>query len=571
MRDYFDAEMRLLHEAAREFAEAYPEQARMLHLEEVSDRDPYIERLLEGMAFLTAHVRERIDESRNAISEQLLAQVCPAQIRPYPSATVMQAHPQSWRQAAQTIPAESLVYSRGTGDSDLRCPFAMPRQMRLHPLEMRSVRAEETDRDETRLFIELRAHGTTAIRDMAIDALDFYIHADTALALGLYDLLTNDASRVRVRGTDDQYRRTRNMRFEAVGLTDEGRILPRDLTGHMGLDLIHDYFCFRERYFFVRLRGLDQAAIEEDAERLFLEVTGPVILPRGHQLDQRHLRLFCTPAVNLYGTDSEPLNYDHRRTEYRLVADYNYPDGVGIYAVDRVSARGQHSGQVSELWPLYRLRPGDERRHYHISRHSHGRSLEQVYIQIGGGDAREAETLSARVRACNGHWPRRYLNEGDVSDPGETVPSAVQIANLTRPSQYRHPPEPTEYPIRLHSFMHAGVGSLAERQTLTQLLALMDWSGRKDNQRRVAAIQDVSVEPVNRFHQGMLHQGLAFSATIDEEGFLGIADIRLFGDVLHAFLATQAAVNQFVALTITTQPTQKELTWPLRPGQNSPL
>ena len=52
MREYFESEMRLLHEAAADFAKAHPEQARMLNLAEVRDRDPYVERLLEGMAFI---------------------------------------------------------------------------------------------------------------------------------------------------------------------------------------------------------------------------------------------------------------------------------------------------------------------------------------------------------------------------------------------------------------------------------------------------------------------------------------------------------------------------------------
>src|SRR5690606_38985717 len=58
-RRYFEEEMRYLHEAGKAFAQAYPEQARYLNVDSVTDRDPYVERLFEGFAFLTGRIRER--------------------------------------------------------------------------------------------------------------------------------------------------------------------------------------------------------------------------------------------------------------------------------------------------------------------------------------------------------------------------------------------------------------------------------------------------------------------------------------------------------------------------------
>jgi type VI secretion system protein ImpG len=69
MREYFEAEMRLLHQAAQAFAEAYPEQAGLLNLKTLRDRDPHIERLLEGVAYLTGQIRQRIDNDFPDISE----------------------------------------------------------------------------------------------------------------------------------------------------------------------------------------------------------------------------------------------------------------------------------------------------------------------------------------------------------------------------------------------------------------------------------------------------------------------------------------------------------------------
>jgi len=54
---YFEAEMRYLREAGKEFAQAYPDRAAMLNLDKPGARDPYVERLFEGFAFLMGRLR----------------------------------------------------------------------------------------------------------------------------------------------------------------------------------------------------------------------------------------------------------------------------------------------------------------------------------------------------------------------------------------------------------------------------------------------------------------------------------------------------------------------------------
>lgn len=55
---YYEAEMRYLREAGKEFAQAYPDRAAMLNLDKPGARDPYVERLFEGFAFNGATARK---------------------------------------------------------------------------------------------------------------------------------------------------------------------------------------------------------------------------------------------------------------------------------------------------------------------------------------------------------------------------------------------------------------------------------------------------------------------------------------------------------------------------------
>lgn len=51
--------LRYLREAGKEFAQAYPDRAAMLNLDKPGARDPYVERLFEGFAFLMGRLREK--------------------------------------------------------------------------------------------------------------------------------------------------------------------------------------------------------------------------------------------------------------------------------------------------------------------------------------------------------------------------------------------------------------------------------------------------------------------------------------------------------------------------------
>ena len=70
---YFEAEMRYLREAGKEFAQAYPDRAAMLNLDKPGARDPYVERLFEGFAFLMGRLREKLDDDLPELTEGLVS------------------------------------------------------------------------------------------------------------------------------------------------------------------------------------------------------------------------------------------------------------------------------------------------------------------------------------------------------------------------------------------------------------------------------------------------------------------------------------------------------------------
>src|SRR6056297_2661349 len=94
-RRYYDEEMRYLHEAGRAFARLHPEQARYLNIDAVADRDPYVERLFEGFAFLAGRIREKIDDSFPELTEGLMTLMCPRLLQQLPAVVIMEFAPRA--------------------------------------------------------------------------------------------------------------------------------------------------------------------------------------------------------------------------------------------------------------------------------------------------------------------------------------------------------------------------------------------------------------------------------------------------------------------------------------------
>ncbi|WP_462167249.1 type VI secretion system baseplate subunit TssF [Pseudoalteromonas sp. GB43] len=144
MQQYFDAQMRLLTQAGKQFAQHYPEHAGMLNIDALKDRDPHIERLLEGVAYLTAHTQKRLDESVPEVSEQVLRQLCPILLSYYPSSTVVKFSPKLAMQKSHLI-EKGLTLSADKSVVDKKhITFTTTHDLQVSPLDVEHVRYQES-------------------------------------------------------------------------------------------------------------------------------------------------------------------------------------------------------------------------------------------------------------------------------------------------------------------------------------------------------------------------------------------------------------------------------------------
>ena len=187
----YEEELAHLRDLGREFAREHP-RARHLGLEDMEVADPYVERLLEGFAFLTARVRLKLDAEQPRLIEQILQSLYPNFLAPVPSALVAQFNvdPNDPNLArGSPVTRGSTVRSLLKRGQDTQCEFRTAMAVTLWPLEIADLRyfSHAPDLGLTRLpqaraakgglRIRLRLGGGLRFDQLGLDRLVFYIAA----------------------------------------------------------------------------------------------------------------------------------------------------------------------------------------------------------------------------------------------------------------------------------------------------------------------------------------------------------------------------------------------------------
>ena len=90
---HYESELAFLRDMGAEFAQAYPKIASRLGMEGLEVLDPYVERLLEGTAFLSARVQLALEMQFPAFTSNLLEIVYPHFLAPVPSMMIVGLEP----------------------------------------------------------------------------------------------------------------------------------------------------------------------------------------------------------------------------------------------------------------------------------------------------------------------------------------------------------------------------------------------------------------------------------------------------------------------------------------------
>lgn len=572
MQQYFDAQMRLLTQAGKQFAQFYPEHAGMLNIDALKDRDPHIERLLEGVAYLTAHTQKRLDESVPEVSEQVLRQLCPILLSYYPSTTVVQFKPKLAMQKTHKIEKGLELNAQKSKVDNKKIVFSTSHELDVTPLDVEHVKYQESHLGaELRIGLKFVCQGERTNFDLS--KLNFYLRGDTPLCSALFLLLKSPTKQAELDFGASHFEFNKKLKVKGceptyVGI--DGALLPSAAKSHPGYALLLDYFNAKDRFYFLTFNGLANEELPEHIDRFELVFRGENKLPPGHQLSKENILINCVPAVNIFEQAAEPIKLESNRTDYMISADQARTDHVFSYSVDAVAGRNSVTGDTHTYTPRYQSVFEDEKKLYTVQTKDVGSAAPSHYLQLPFNLGEEKETLSVDLTAFNAGWPRQLLQEGDLNEGGQNMPNIVDVKNVIRPTNYLAcPSQPKHW--QLISLLNVKFSQITQVTELKRLLVLFDWSDKPENRFRIESIIKITAMPISQIKRGIFIKGVDVQIDIDESKFVGDADLFHFCNVLHEFFIMYAPINESVQTRVNAIPSYKTWTWDIEPGKSYQL
>lgn len=588
--DYYDEEQRYLDEAGREFARAYPGRAQFLNIGQRDDRDPYVERLFEGFAFLTGRVRQKLDDELPELTQSLLGLLWPHFLRPIPSLSILEFQALSGRfQEPHIIQRGTEVASQPVKRRHI-CRFQTCYDVHFRPISLVEAALESSSvicfrfridkgADHSNLFSLASGDVYQKQRRRAVRLLIHDVDQPTASTLHLY--LTRFVQKVVIQTAPDTPGVTieGQSAIQPAGFAPEEGLLPYDAQSFIGYRLLQEYFAYPRKFLFFDISGFERLHLSEETENLEVRVSFDRPFPADMRFAKNNFRLHCTPIVNLSQTQAQPITVEHEATEYRVHA----PEGGEIYSIDAVEGIVNSTNQRRTYIPFYSFKhnlAGDDTRdpdrYYHTTtrlamrRNDDGQpeTHQNIYLSVVCPnveiDELSEETLSIQVTTTNGQWARE-LKEGSICNriSNSRVPEFVQFKNLVQPSFILYPPLESGLEWQFISHLALNYLSLSDAEAIRGILELYDWSadrrGRETNRLHISSISNVSVIPQDIISRGAVIRGAEVRIEIVKDNFADEGEIYLFGLVMQEFLGMYSSINSFIQLTLVSHDSKEEL------------
>jgi len=611
--DYYNRELAYLLEQGSEFASLFPKVAGHLGMQSGQVADPYVERLLEGFAFLSARIHLKMDAEFPRFSQRLLEVVFPNYLSPTPAMAIVQIplnrEGSARNDIAAYLPRGTVLNSGVVPGTTTYCTFVTAHDMEAWPIEIQDasaglpggdlwhVRRQRGKEAQGEIRIRLKYRVPMSRERVHPKRLVFFLSASDALATQIYEALVGHCIGVTVSSpTGKETTFLPSTALRAEGFDTDQALLPTDPRVFQGYRLLHEYFAFPQRFLFFSINGLQEAfcRLTEDT----FDMT--VLLDRdvGDLASTVHRGCFeldCVPVINVFKHHGDRLMLSHAKTEHHIVPDRARPLDYEVYRVDSVDGFDRGNNPITHFAPFYRFVATDNsgceaffttrretRRLSDSSQSSGARSSysgSEVFLSLV--DAHEApwsqqiDQVSISMLLTNRDLPL-LIPTNNARDLSVVTDMPMSWGRILRgPSRPRSSVAERELTWRLIS--HLSLNYLAMRDmdpksgavAMREILGLYGLLADPAVARHSESIISVTSSSVTRrlpvSGPLVFGRGVGVDVTVDEVLFAGSSPY-LFGCVLEQFLARHVSMNMFCELSLHSATRGLIASWPARFG-----
>ncbi len=596
---YYNEELRHLREMGAEFAQQFPKIAARLGIEGLEVTDPYVERLLEGFAFLAGRIQLKMDAEFPRFTQRLLEIVYPQFLAPTPAMLIARVNPDLGDPslaAGLTLARGSVMHGQAGKAGATACEFRTAQALTLWPLELTQVEyfsqaadlpmtaVPEWRRYRSGLRIRLRTTAGMDFSQIALDDIRLHCAGLDDVAYRLHELVGGHAVGVLLLPTQrpaSWHEAIDSDCINLAGFEDNQALLPQTLQGFQGYRLLQEYFAFPQRFLFFDLTGLGTAlrsrgGREVDIVILFSRIDNALL----QSVDASSLALHCVPAINLLERRCDRIHVGTDSSDFHVVADRTRPMDFEVHSLTEVVGYGSGVNSEWRFLPFYNAfhtEGSGQDAYYSVQREPRLMSQVQqrdgprtayigseVYLSVV--DAKEApysaelRQIGVRALCTNRDLPVLMPIGGAKSDLtlAETAPikSIQVIKGPSRPMSALREGNIAWKLINQLSLNHLSLTDTDAEQgaaALRDILRLYAPTGDAGAQRQIDGLRSVKLQPVVRRlpMPGPITfgRGVAVTMEADDLSFEG-ASAFLLGCVLERFVARHVSINGFTQLRL---------------------
>ena len=609
---FYNDELGYLRDAAHEFGVEHETVAGRLGLKTPTDPDPYVERLLEGVAYLGARVQLKLNDQYPEFTQHLLHAIQPHYLAPMPSICIAGFEPKEGDQAlvkGHTVPRGTELTATATDQGNAPVPFRTGHDVTLWPLRISEVEylssrasvapfaAAADVRAEAGLRLRFEATGGAELPKVLPPNLPLYLAGSEAVPGELYRQLIGETQAVLARSSDAPANGawTRLPVPTQIGLDDDQALLPAEQRSFRGYRLLAEYFACPERFLFVDIQEPARAfrGAKTACDIVFLFSRSSPVLTGA--VDTSNFKLFATPAINLFEKQLGRVQVTPYEHEYHVIPDRTRPLDFEVFRLIEVKAYDRDNVNARTVAPLYafgallydwrealfytsQLRPRRlSTREQRLRRRTEYVGTETWISLTAPGDASrmdDIQELAVRALVTNRELPELLTFRGDTHFQISGIP-ARGVGVLRAPTRPRPPLGIGDAAWRVIGHLTPNYATLApedhsDPSVLRDHLALYGRQDEASLRRQIDGLQAIRSRKVARRVPGLDRMAIARGHRITirlDDGAFDQSRMFLFSAVLERFLAEFASINSFTE-TCFESPLEGEFArWPPRIGR----
>ncbi|MDD5461296.1 MAG: type VI secretion system baseplate subunit TssF [Methylococcales bacterium] len=613
--EHYQRELQFIREMGAEFAKSHPRIAAGLDLGNTECADPYVERLLESFAFLTARIQLKMEAEFPRFTRHLLEIVYPHYLAPLPSMAVVQFKPDlkgGVTEAGFLLPRHTRLRSSSSVQGRTKCEFQTAHELTLWPLQLtdagylslgEAVRYAGPEIRGIKAALRLRLETVLDIpfQKLSMDRLPVFLHGSGGVPMQLYELILGHTLAVVIQpsGQNPEWRQQLGKAtIKPMGFDSEQALLPYTAPSFQGYRLLQEYFALPQRFLFVEIGNLQSALQRCSQTALEIVILLDQSIPEMEDLASvNNFVLDCTPAINLFPKRTDRVHLNHSSTEHHLVVDKTRQYDYEIHSVLEVTGYGSADAADETFSPFYSSQQAlglqGDFAYYTLSRQpvlfpvsASGSRIKSDYlgseVYISLVDASETpyrsdlKQLGVNTLCTNRDLPKLMLiGEGTTDFTLEISAPVDAVHCLVRPTSPKPSHAEGEYAWRLISHLSLNYLTLVNNDETQGAAALRDLLRLYGDYADAAIVKQIEGLLAVNSRSVVLRipvpgpmcfgRGIEITAAFDDSAFEGASSF-LLGAVLEQFFCKYASINSFTQAVIKTKKRGEIMRWPVRTG-----